>query len=106
MSRRELMIRGVWTLVISLVCFPAALVFSSGHFGNGLNVVVVIVAAIFGTIFLLPSIAAWLMVEPWAGSVAGGLAVAAAELAWVFFLVSVVRRKLAERSHPDEHGAS
>ena len=67
MSRRELMIRGVWTLVISLVCFPAALVFSSGRFGNGLNVVVVIVAAIFGTIFLLPWIPGWLMVEPFRG---------------------------------------
>jgi len=97
MSRSEFVACSFWTLGICALVFPVALFLVSGHFGGGGSAILFVAGVVIATLFLLPSIAAWFLVEPWAGSIAGGVAVAAATLGWVFALVHVVRRKWRKR---------
>ena len=93
MDRKERFLRISLTLGINVVLFPAALIIGSGHFGGDLNSVVLIVLVIAASLFMLPSLIAWLLVGTWAGSVVGGIAVAAAQLGCTFWIVSHLRER-------------
>jgi hypothetical protein len=95
MTLAEFLKCSIWTLVVAGAALPLALIFASGHVsGEGPYVVIL---AVFGSIFILPALMAWAAVGWTLGDLPGYVAMALAELAWVFWLVYLVRRNIARR---------
>ena len=102
MARKELVLRVGLALGINLLLVPIAMVVISGHFGGDLNPVILIVVFICVLFFLLPSIIALLLVEAWAGQIAGGIAFVIVQLGWVYLLVSCIRQWQIRRQNAVE----
>jgi hypothetical protein len=99
MTRSEIISCGIWTLIFGIISVPIALALGSGHSGS-------MVGAIFAMVFLMPASIFWMLVEPWGGSIIGGIAAACAQFAWLFFLVYLVKRWVSRRKRPNESQAS
>src|SRR5262245_17157252 len=95
MTRSELIRTSIWALGLGAITTPVALVFASGHTGT-------MVGAIFASLFLLPSWILWMSVEPWGGSIVGGIAAACAQFAWMFLLVLLAKRIFSRRKQANE----
>jgi hypothetical protein len=95
MTRSEIISCGMWALIFGIVSVPIALVLGSGHAGS-------MVGAIFAVIFLMPAFILWMLVEPWGGSIIGGIAASCAQFGWLFFVVYLVKRWISRRKKLNE----